>query len=166
MPERTHLGLARTDEANLEHPNATTDYSSRTDSSRPRMKTTAFWGALGWPCLRVQVVDQTTPPLSWNSFVGTSIQNRPVLPAHTERHVQPFTHTHTPIPAKNILGCRKGSYIKPSYDFAQFHDLDLDSECIDLCLLGEPCGIKYHCRTSSTNARQPSFKTKLKRPSW
>ena len=60
------------------------------------MKTTAFWGALGWPCLQVQVVDQTTLPLSWNSFVGTSIQNRPVPPAHTERHVQAFTHTHRP----------------------------------------------------------------------
>ena len=30
---------------------------------------------------QVQVVDQTTPPLSWNSFVGTGIQDRPVPPA-------------------------------------------------------------------------------------
>ena len=29
MPEQTHLGLARTDEANLEHPNAMTDYPYR-----------------------------------------------------------------------------------------------------------------------------------------
>ena len=43
----THLGLARTDEANLEHPNAMTDYSNRTESLRPMMETTAFFAYFG-----------------------------------------------------------------------------------------------------------------------
>ena len=45
----THLGLARTDEANLEHPKAMTDNNNRTESLRPMTETTAFWGALGRP---------------------------------------------------------------------------------------------------------------------
>ena len=35
---------------------------------------------------QVEVVDQTTLPLCWNSFVGTGIQDRPVPPA--EKHME------------------------------------------------------------------------------
>ena len=64
-------------------------------------------GTLGWPCLQVQVVDQTTHPLSWNSFVGIGIQDRPVppaietgmIPCSRKHNKSPclgaFTHTHT-----------------------------------------------------------------------
>ena len=45
----THLGLAKTDETNLELPNARSDYSNRTESLRAMTETTSFWGILGWP---------------------------------------------------------------------------------------------------------------------
>ena len=64
---------------------------------RPMMEATHF-RILGRPQLQVQAVDQTTLPPSWNSFVGTGIQDGPVPPAlfhNPKLFAVRGLHTHT-----------------------------------------------------------------------
>ena len=105
-PTHTHtpLGLARTDEANLEHPNAMTDYSNRTESLRPMTETTAFWGTLGWPsfCRYRWLIRPPLPCLgiaSWAQVSKTGLC--PLQTAEMKyliHHVQVCTHTGPGVP--------------------------------------------------------------------
>ena len=109
MPEQTQLVLARTDEANLEHPNAMTDYSNRTESLRPMMETTAFWGTLEWPSLQVHKDVQPMLPIRFHSFVRHGLESDAVprsgylhlasgiMPpcSGVYTHTETETHTHT-----------------------------------------------------------------------
>ena len=76
-PSNTHLGLARTDEANLEHPNAMTDYSNRTESLRPMTETTAFWGIFGQAI--VQVSGSSVPDPYQSEAWPSSLDRQPCL---------------------------------------------------------------------------------------
>ena len=65
----------------------------------------------------VQVVDQTTLPLSWHSFVSTGIQDRSVSPAlqhmtHSLRSNLLVTDLYTPMYGHGTLGLRQ--YVRKS----------------------------------------------------